>query len=122
MAKVQTAIATVTDYRDILFAKRRELLRSMESLRSDLADSNDRAPDDWAPASNQEFIAHRVSVLGARQLAAIDSALRRMERGGYGHCEACGDEISECRLEAAPWAAYCLACQASSDVCGDARR
>jgi RNA polymerase-binding protein DksA len=41
-------------------------------------------------------------------LAAIDSALRRIEDGTYGKCHRCGCEIPVERLEARPWSALCI--------------
>lgn len=41
-------------------------------------------------------------------LAQIEAALARIEGGSYGFCEACGGPIAEGRLEARPWAAYCI--------------
>jgi RNA polymerase-binding transcription factor DksA len=39
------------------------------------------------------------------------AALHRLDEGSYGTCVACGDEIAPARLQAAPFAARCLACQ-----------
>jgi RNA polymerase-binding transcription factor len=46
-----------------------------------------------------------------RHLYAINQALLRMYRGGYGVCESCGKEIGKARLEAVPHATLCVACQ-----------
>ena len=43
-------------------------------------------------------------------LMDVDTALAKMEAGTYGHCESCGDEIAEARLEAMPAARLCMAC------------
>ena len=43
-----------------------------------------------------------------RQLADIERALERLERGEYGICEACGDPIGPARLTARPAARLCL--------------
>lgn len=45
------------------------------------------------------------------ELAAVDAALARLARGGYGLCSACGEPIAAARLVASPEAALCLACQ-----------
>jgi len=45
------------------------------------------------------------------RLKAIDSALQRLERGIYGTCEECGEEIPFQRLQSLPFAAYCVDCQ-----------
>jgi DnaK suppressor protein len=46
------------------------------------------------------------------ELKDIDDALRRLEQGTYGICEECGKPIDEARLEAKPWARYCVVDQA----------
>jgi len=45
------------------------------------------------------------------QLLEIDEALRTLEKGDFGLCQMCGQPISKKRLEAVPWAAYCIDCQ-----------
>jgi DnaK suppressor protein len=44
-------------------------------------------------------------------LTQIDEALERMEDGEYGVCVNCGQEVQPKRLEAVPWARYCITCQ-----------
>lgn len=46
-----------------------------------------------------------------KQLLQIDDALRSLEKGTYGLCLNCGQPISRKRLEALPWATYCIDCQ-----------
>ena len=46
------------------------------------------------------------------ELKEIDDALRRLDHGSYGICEECGKPIDEARLEAVPWARYCVVDQA----------
>jgi len=41
-------------------------------------------------------------------LKEIDDALERIEQGVYGTCEATGKPIAKARLEAKPWARYCV--------------
>ena len=43
-----------------------------------------------------------------RQLADVERALERLERGAYGICEACGEPIGTARLSARPAARLCL--------------
>jgi DnaK suppressor protein len=42
---------------------------------------------------------------------AVLEALQRIEDGTYGQCLECGTSIPEARLEAIPFAAYCVNCQ-----------
>jgi RNA polymerase-binding protein DksA len=43
-------------------------------------------------------------------LTEIDDALERIEQGTFGRCENCGQPISRERLEAVPYARYCIRC------------
>lgn len=45
------------------------------------------------------------------KLRAIDDAFSRLNRGRYGICEKCKQEIPVERLKAVPFAAYCIDCQ-----------
>jgi RNA polymerase-binding transcription factor DksA len=42
------------------------------------------------------------------ELADVEHALRRLDEGTYGTCEACGRPIGDERLEAMPAARFCL--------------
>ena len=44
-------------------------------------------------------------------LAQVESALTRMDKGEYGICERCGEEIDFARLKAIPHAELCIRCQ-----------
>ena len=44
------------------------------------------------------------------RLADLDLAIRRVEGGDYGRCEACGQPIPDERLETLPTASRCVAC------------
>ncbi len=49
------------------------------------------------------------------ELADVEHALRRLDEGTYGLCEACGKPIDEARLDAVPAARLCLADQAMAE-------
>lgn len=49
-------------------------------------------------------------------IVAIDRALERIDQGTYGVCEDCGRPISKERLQALPFAALCLECQAKQEA------
>ena len=49
------------------------------------------------------------------ELADVDHALRRLDDGTYGTCEACGKPIGDSRLEAMPAARFCLDDQATAE-------
>ncbi|MCA9189133.1 MAG: TraR/DksA C4-type zinc finger protein [Pirellulaceae bacterium] len=41
----------------------------------------------------------------------ISAALARIKDGTYGLCTACGSRIGQARLDALPYAAFCIACE-----------
>ncbi|MEW2065982.1 TraR/DksA C4-type zinc finger protein [Streptomyces sp. NPDC007346] len=65
--------------------------------------------------------AHVAALLAqAREhLAELDLAVERLETGGYGLCEGCGEPIPAARLEVRPAATACVRC---ADGRGDRRR
>ena len=52
---------------------------------------------------------------GYKLLRQIQAALGRINKGNYGQCLKCEAEILPNRLQAVPWAAFCVACQESVD-------
>lgn len=60
-------------------------------------------------------LAIRQLELSSTRLRELKEALERIADGSYGTCLRCDAEISPKRLQALPWAAYCLACQDIAD-------
>ncbi len=53
----------------------------------------------------QDYVA--VAAASESVLDEVDGALARLAAGTYGRCEACGQEISQLRLDALPLARTC---------------
>ncbi|MBW1691378.1 MAG: TraR/DksA family transcriptional regulator [Deltaproteobacteria bacterium] len=49
--------------------------------------------------------------LKVQELDTIEQALKRIEKGTYGHCMDCGSWISAARLQIMPHAVRCRTCQ-----------
>ena len=45
-----------------------------------------------------------------QQLALVNAALARLDAGTFGRCLRCGKPIAPDRLDALPWAEYCIEC------------
>ncbi len=56
-----------------------------------------------------------VAELTRRELDDIEAALRRIDEGSYGRCEACGGAMGLQRLRAIPEARFCLSCSGHRD-------
>lgn len=78
---------------------------------SDLAEGADNHPgDDSDRLSEQQRLLTIRGQLAERK-ADIEHALVKAESGELGSCERCGNEIPTGRLEALPFARYCVDCQ-----------
>jgi RNA polymerase-binding transcription factor DksA len=67
-----------------------------------------------AAAATQVFEQQRDLALrekNEQHLAAVELALARLDDGTFGTCARCSGPIAPERLEALPWAAYCIDCQ-----------
>jgi len=103
----------------MLLEKRREILRNVnefedEALKKSRLDSSgdlSSMPIHMADLGSDNF--EQEFALGlmdseVRLLNEIDEALGRIEAGSYGICLGTGEQIPKARLEAKPWARYCV--------------
>lgn len=67
-------------------------------------------------ADIQEDIEFALIQMKSETLVKIDEALRRLEEGTYGNCFECGEDISEQRLRALPFAVRCKECEEAREV------
>jgi DnaK suppressor protein len=65
---------------------------------------------DWCQKSHDEWLYVNQNRLETALLRELEAALRRLGRGTFGICEGCGEPISERRLDAVPWAKFCIPC------------
>src|SRR5215831_1194539 len=64
-----------------------------------------------AEADIQEDIEFALVQMKSETLNKVNDALLRLERGDYGFCYECGEEIAEKRLRALPFAVRCKDCE-----------
>lgn len=50
------------------------------------------------------------------RLKSIEVAMKAVDRGEYGECVRCGEDINEKRLEVLPWATMCISCKESAEM------
>jgi DnaK suppressor protein len=68
-------------------------------------------PADKASSSYTKELLFSQSTNERQTLRLIDEAIERIAEGNYGECVNCGNDIQIKRLEAIPWARYCIKCQ-----------
>jgi DnaK suppressor protein len=83
--------------------------------REDIAVENaPDAVDHSQRAAEREMAIHQIES-NFNRAQNIKLALERIADGSYGTCLRCDCDISLKRLEAVPWAAYCIQCQDMAD-------
>ena len=103
-------------YRDLLLAKRRELVGDMsqmerEALRSSGNSNLSTLPIHMADMGTDNYEQELTLGLVEKDrnlLREINSALAKIQNGTYGICEGTGKPISKPRLEAQPWARFSI--------------
>ncbi len=101
-------------YKKILEKKAEEVRRSMSAQKAAQVVARLDVPSDEGDLSQQsheEWIFLNRNTIDAKLLREIADALHRIEIGSYGVCMECEEEISQKRLDAVPWAKYCVTCQ-----------
>lgn len=65
--------------------------------------------------ANRNFLL-RIRDRERKLISKIQEALRRLDQGEYGVCEACGEKISIARLKVRPVTTFCIDCKSSQEV------
>jgi DnaK suppressor protein len=66
---------------------------------------------DLSQQHHEEWIFLNRNTIDMKLLREIAGALHRIEQETYGICAECEEPISSKRLDAVPWARYCITCQ-----------
>lgn len=67
---------------------------------------------------NQEVLMNLSETQRAR-VRDIDAALERMDKGVYGFCARCEEEIPSRRMEVRPFSRYCVECKSEVEKFGE---
>jgi DnaK suppressor protein len=101
-------------YRKMLEKKAEEVRRSMSAQKAAQVVARLDCPSDEGDLSQQhheEWIFLNRNTIDMKLLRQIADALARIEHGIYGTCLECEEPISTKRLDAVPWARFCVTCQ-----------
>jgi DnaK suppressor protein len=98
-------------HKESLLKKRETVLSGLGTKFDTLARMGRVAEEDQAQMSHDEFVSLHLNSLDYVQLRLVEEALDRMESGDYGVCLSCDAPIPVKRLQALPWARYCVTCQ-----------
>ncbi|HUB79016.1 MAG TPA: TraR/DksA family transcriptional regulator [Bryobacteraceae bacterium] len=101
-------------YRELLESKAEEVRQSMSAQKAAQLVSRLDVPSDEGDLSQQhheEWIFLNRNTIDMKLLREISDALVRIDHDTYGVCLECDEPISTKRLDAVPWARYCVTCQ-----------
>jgi DnaK suppressor protein len=107
--------------REILIRRRDALRKALAgdlSLLKELREQSSGDVVDFALDSAQDEISSQLAEVESRELAHIEKALERMREGSYGICEGCNNSILAARLQALPYATFCIQCQREAEKQG----
>ncbi len=94
-----------------LIVERDNLLKKLKDNDLSIDDAETPDPVDLAVRNYSKNVMLAVSENDSRQIVLINEALERIEDEEYGTCQNCEKEINPKRIDAIPWARYCLNCQ-----------
>jgi DnaK suppressor protein len=100
--------------RERLTQQRQEILNMYKQDIRAGQESADDGTEDIVDRANNSYNRELMFSLSDSErllLLQIEEALSRMELGTYGRCTNCGNTIHPLRLEAVPWARFCIDCQ-----------
>jgi DnaK suppressor protein len=114
--------------KDALMSMRQILVKRRDALRKALAGDLSLLKElraqtagdlvDAALDSAQDEISSQLAEVESRELANVENALERMRTGNYGVCEGCNCKIPLARLNALPYATYCIECAREAEKYG----
>ena len=98
----------------MLESKAEEVRQSMSAQKAAQVVARLDVPSDEGDLSQQhheEWIFLNRNTIDMKLLREISDALHRIDQDTYGICMECDEPISGKRLDAVPWARYCVTCQ-----------
>lgn len=112
----------VEAYRKHLVAERERIQKALEEIEAEIGRQDEPgghselADYDNHPADAGTDTFEKEKNLAVRDnyreiLGRMEDALAKMDRGTYGECDRCGRAIAKGRLDAIPYAIYCVECQ-----------
>ena len=101
-------------FKGVLETKQAELAQVLRNREGIAIEKSPDALDEVQNAAERELAIRNLD-RDSNMLRQIRRALARIADGSYGVCLHCEEDISPKRVNAVPWAAYCIKCQEQVD-------
>ena len=108
----------IKDTRRRLSSEYENLVKSINRNRTaakEIKLENTEDEGDLATISHERELLYNLHESDFARLGFIQKAIKAMDRGQYGECVRCGEDINEKRLDAVPWATMCIRCQEETE-------
>jgi len=104
-------------YRDLLNKRLTNLLDEANKTVSGMTDHRENFPDptDRATLESDRNFTLRIRDRERRLIAKIKEALDRLDKGTFGTCDECEEDISDERLMARPVTTLCIKCKKNQE-------
>ncbi len=104
----------LASFKKRLLEKHQQLADGVGRTALYVKDQEDDSIKDLGDQANTAYTREFFFELGngdRRLLRDVVAALQKIDNGSFGDCERCGETIADKRLEALPFARYCIGCQ-----------
>ena len=105
--KLKQYEAKLNEYRNMLLG----MVERTEDYGREADRDVSQDPADKASNSYTKELLFSQSTNERNTLKLIEEAIARIHDGSFGECLHCGEDIQPKRLDAIPWAPYCIKCQ-----------
>jgi len=102
-----------TEYKAQLIALRADFTQRVDAISKDLHHVDEAIEKDFAEQATQlenDEVLNSLNDDAKTTIMLIDKALLRIINAQFGLCIKCGTEISKQRLDAVPYAEFCIEC------------
>lgn len=109
---------SLESYKKKLHEKRRDLTNAYMRDKNYGRESDSGGTQDLADKASTSYTKEFLYSLSNSErsiLQEVEDAITRLGEGDFGVCEECAEPIHKKRLDAVPWARYCLNCQEAAD-------
>ena len=103
-------MTNASHYESLLRSRLSELNARLSGVEAELDQPSDADVEERATEREGDEVLESLGNAGLSEIRMIQAALERVADGTYGECVACGEPISEARLNAVPHAARCKNC------------
>jgi DnaK suppressor protein len=109
----------IKDTRRRLLGQYDNLIKSInrkQNAAEDIRLEKTKDESDLATISHDRDLPYTLHESDFARLRFIEQAMKAIDRGQYGKCVRCGEDINDKRLEAVPWAKMCIGCQQETEA------